>query len=91
MKKRGPKQGHIDSLEQRLQKMEEILQTRPANNNESDEPSMDTIQHLVTIYFRHFETVSPICDQREFIQKVNDNTCSRFLLYSLLSVAARYT
>lgn len=147
VKKRGPRQGHIDLLEQRLRKMEELITTgssvleaspsslpmvqepinkpavpRPIASTRTTEPptlpsaytdahmtpappaltlpkttpdakcewpAIDAVQHLVDIYFMHFETLSPIADVKGFKASILNKTCSTFLLYAILSVAAR--
>lgn len=53
-------------------------------------PSMDVIQHLVDTYFQHCTMIAPIIDIEGFKSSVRNNTCSMFLLYSIMSVAARY-
>ncbi|KAK4513684.1 uncharacterized protein ATC70_005688 [Mucor velutinosus] len=150
VKKRGPRQGHIDLLEQRLRKMEELITTgssvleaspsslpmveepinksalpRPASSARTtaespslqstyttntttltqpalalpkptpdakcEWPAMDVVQHLVDIYFMHFETLSPIADVKGFKANILNKTCNTFLLYAILSVAARFS
>ncbi|KAF1801689.1 fungal-specific transcription factor domain-containing protein [Mucor lusitanicus] len=146
VKKRGPRQGHIDLLEQRLRKMEELITTgssvleaspsslpiieepinkpaaatqpacairattvqppsshtnttprpalalpKPTPDAQCQWPAMDVVQHLVDIYFMHFETLSPIADVKGFKASILNKTCSTFLLYAILSVAARFS
>ncbi|KAI8642680.1 fungal-specific transcription factor domain-containing protein [Parasitella parasitica] len=143
VRKRGPRQGHIDLLEQRLRKMEELitagrsvleaspstipiveepilrqpslLQTGPPSSKyhlppavaaeatpawrlqkptpveKLEWPPMDIVQHLADIYFLHFETLSPIADTKGFKATIQNKTCNTFLLYSILSVAARFS
>ncbi|KAL7309863.1 hypothetical protein PS15m_010694 [Mucor circinelloides] len=144
IKKRGPRQGHIDLLEQRLRKMEELITTgssvleaspsslpmvkepisktalyfnastrteppplpptytttnmtptlalpKPAPDAKYEWPAMDVVQHLVDIYFMHFETLSPIADVKGFKATILNRTCNTFLLYAMLSVAARFS
>ncbi|GAN04748.1 conserved hypothetical protein [Mucor ambiguus] len=153
VKKRGPRQGHIDLLEQRLRKMEELITKgssvleaspsslpvvqepiskstllhptslartttepppslpstyttagdlttpaipaltlpKPTPDGKCEWPDMDVVQHLVDIYFVHFETLSPIADVKGFKASIINKTCSTFLLYAILSVAARFS
>lgn len=52
-------------------------------------PSPDIVDHLVDIYFAHFETLSPIADYKSLRASIADKTCDTFLLFAILSVAAR--
>jgi hypothetical protein len=62
---------------------------KPTPDGKCEWPDMDVVQHLVDIYFVHFETLSPIADVKGFKASMVNKTCSTFLLYAILSVAAR--
>lgn len=52
-------------------------------------PSTDVIQHLVDTFFQNCVTAVPIIDVEGFKSSIRNNTCSMFLLYSVMAVAAR--
>ncbi|KAI9478215.1 MAG: fungal-specific transcription factor domain-containing protein [Benjaminiella poitrasii] len=54
-------------------------------------PPDDTIEHLLEIYIKHCEVISPIIDFDGLRDSVKNKTCNSFLLYSILSVAARFS
>ncbi|KAI8047424.1 fungal-specific transcription factor domain-containing protein [Gilbertella persicaria] len=148
IRKRGPKQGHIDLLEQRLKKMEELIsgtrlipdmtqQQQPSiqpqtiqqplpitptpkitpptiappitappaapapqfsyfnstspPQTENTWPDSDTIDHLVPLFFKHLEVFSPFANPTGLMQSIKNKTCKKFLLWSILSVAARFS
>lgn len=65
------------------------MQQKPIHVEKYEWPPMDIVQHLVDIYFLHFETLSPIADVKGFKATILNKTCNAFLLYSILAVAAR--
>lgn len=52
-------------------------------------PSKRMIEELVDLYFKYFEVLSPIADVQGLMIKIRNNVCNQFLLYCILSVAAR--
>jgi hypothetical protein len=52
-------------------------------------PSPDIVDHLVDVYFTHFQTLSPIADLKGLRASIANKTCDTFLLLAILSVAAR--
>jgi hypothetical protein len=52
-------------------------------------PSPDIVDHLIEVYITYFETLTPIADFKALKTSIANKTCDTFLLFSLLSVAAR--
>lgn len=72
-----------------------VAKTPPINGTSDttkgeDLPPKEAIIELVDVYFKYFEVLSPISDIQGVKAKVRNNVCNQFLLYCILSVAARY-
>ncbi|KAI8891361.1 hypothetical protein K501DRAFT_235395 [Backusella circina FSU 941] len=54
-------------------------------------PSLEIILELVDIYFTHLHIITPVLHKATFIKSVIQKTCSPFILYSMMAVAARFS
>jgi hypothetical protein len=53
-------------------------------------PSLEITLEIVDSYFTHFRIIAPVLDRDAFVQSIIHKTCSPFILYAILAVAARY-
>jgi hypothetical protein len=53
-------------------------------------PSLEITLEIVDIYFTHLHIIAPVLDRGAFVQSIIHKTCSPFILYAMLAVAARY-
>lgn len=68
-----------------------IQQTYHSLYSSGDLPSLDIMQHLIDLFFKHCGSICSIVDVKRFRQSVVNKTCNPFLLYSVLAVAARFS
>ncbi|KAG0186885.1 hypothetical protein DFQ28_007179 [Apophysomyces sp. BC1034] len=65
------------------------LDEQPAGNNLL--PSTAVVNHLVELYFKHLYGTFPIFDRETLLKDIREGKCSRFLLFAILAVAARFS
>ncbi|KAG1438643.1 hypothetical protein G6F56_012575 [Rhizopus delemar] len=93
-KKRGPRKGYVQTLEERLVQMEQKLMNTPGTlypDTMDDIPPMPIIEHLVDIFFKHINAFIPIIHHATLKQSIEDGTVSRPLLYGVLATSARFS
>jgi hypothetical protein len=84
---KASKRVQIRLLEERLAKVEHTITCSPEQKEKL--PQEYLINHLLDLYFNHFGNEALLTDLEKLKRSVRENTCDRFLLYSLMSVAAR--
>ncbi|KAG1467057.1 hypothetical protein G6F46_000309 [Rhizopus delemar] len=75
--------------QERLAKVEHTITCSPEQKEKL--PQEYLINHLLDLYFNHLGNQALLTDLEKLKRSVRENTCDRFLLYSLMSVAARYS
>ncbi|KAI8384051.1 fungal-specific transcription factor domain-containing protein [Blakeslea trispora] len=105
-KKRGPRKGYVQLLEERLAQMERKLlgpnhlpstsihspiQSYENTENSLDLPPLDIVNHLVDLFFQNINSVFPFVHPTVLKKSIQDGTVSRPLLYSVMAIGARFS
>ncbi|CEG81074.1 hypothetical protein RMATCC62417_15316 [Rhizopus microsporus] len=98
-KKRGPRKGYVQLLEDRLAQLERRL-TVATNDNlmddkkedlDNDFPEPEIVTHLIDLFFQYINSVFPFVHRGRLKQSIANGTVSKPLLWSVMAIAARFS
>ncbi|KAG1166961.1 hypothetical protein G6F36_012747 [Rhizopus arrhizus] len=94
-KKRGPRKGYVQVLEDRLAQLEKMLVVSDKKGIQSTEyddlPDPEIVTHLIDLFFRYINSVFPFVHRGRLKQSIVDKTVSKPLLWSVMATAARFS
>ncbi|CAO3661758.1 unnamed protein product [Rhizopus stolonifer] len=93
-KRRGPRKGYVQMLEDRLAQLERRLPDNLTNNTDkpsSDFPPTEIITHLVDLFFQYINSVFPLVHRVRLLQSISDGTVHEPLLWSVMAIGARFS
>ncbi|KAG0164650.1 hypothetical protein DFQ28_009634, partial [Apophysomyces sp. BC1034] len=101
-KKRGPRKGYVQLLEERLAQLErrltsfgspqeESVSSLEQQDNANELPPADIVNHLVDLFFKYINSVVPLVHRATLKQQINDGTVSKPLLWGVMAIGARFS